>query len=190
MSFVGVQIDGVLGQRRIQRIAAAIRPDIFLKLIGARLLSYVDESFKTKGRGRWKQLSGLTVLLRSHGGDQPLQDTGRYKQSFVSESGGPGTDFATDNQTFVEVGTNVKTASGLSLGKIHEFGTGPYTIRVKRAKVLAAKTRAGSWLFFGKEVRHPGIPARPVLPTVPVAEQLVLDVAKGVIERAKQLGGN
>ncbi|MDZ4347914.1 MAG: hypothetical protein U1E51_36365, partial [Candidatus Binatia bacterium] len=93
-------------------------------------------------------------------------------------------------QTFVEVGTNLKTPSGLSLGKIHEFGTGPYTIRVKRAKVLAAQTRAGGWLFFGKEVHHPGIPARPVLPTKAVAERLVQQTLDAMLARGlAQQGG-
>ena len=81
------------------------------------------------------------------------------------------------------MGSNVKTESGLSLSRIHEFGTGPYTIRVKRAKVLAAQTRSGSWIIFGKQVNHPGIPARPVLPSVAVAEKLIQDVVSGMLDR-------
>jgi phage gpG-like protein len=144
------------------------------------LTSYVDESFRTRGRGQWAALAPTTLLLRRRGGDAPLQDTGRYKQSYVTE---------TDNQTFVEVGTNLKTESGLSLGKIHEFGTGPYTIRVKRAKVLAAQTRAGNWLIFGKQVNHPGIPARPVLPSKVVAERLVQQTIDGMLSRISAPSG-
>lgn len=79
-----------------------------------------------------------------------------------------------DNATYVEVGTNLKTTEGgLSLGRIHEYGTGPYTIRARNARVLAAPIGGGTngagqfgpvgliksrretrWLFFGKEVHH------------------------------------
>ena len=120
--------------------------------------------------------------MRRRGGDQPLQDTGRrYKQSFVSETGGPGKDYATDDRTFVEVGSNVKTETGIPLGAIHEQGTGPFVIRVRQAKTLAARLRSGEWIRFGKEVNHPGIPARPVLPTQATAERLVVETVEEML---------
>lgn len=185
---VNISVDSAAGQDKLRRLMQAMEPRTLLGLIGGRLLAYVDRQFKTRGEGRWRALSPLTLLLRKRGGDAPLQDTGRLKGSYVSESGGPGTDYSTDNATFVEVGSNVKTPSGLSLARIHELGTGPYTIRVRRARFLAARTRFGGWLIFGKEVNHPGIPARPVLPTKAVAERLVRDVVDGALERAQQLG--
>ena len=43
-------------------------------------------------------------------------------------------------------------------GKYLEFGTGPRTIRAKKAKILTVgKT------FFGRVVKHPGIAPRPFL---------------------------
>lgn len=181
MAYVKLEISTAEGQKFLQLVSDAIAPRVILSAIGGRFMSHVDESFRTRGRGAWRALSPLTLLLRRHGGDVPLQDSGRYKQSFVQE---------TDNQTFVEVGTNLKTPGGLSLGKIHEFGTGPYTIRVNRAKVLAAQTRAGGWLFFGRVVNHPGIPARPVLPTKAVAERLVQETIDALLTRAlAQKGG-
>ena len=86
----------------------------------------------------------------------------------------------------MEVGSNIQTPDGRSLAKIHEFGTGPYTIRVKRARVLAAQTRFGNWLIFGKEVQHPGIPARPVLPTKAVGERLVQETINAMLARIDQ----
>lgn len=164
MPAISISIETAAGGQKIARLLKVLEPKTLLTAVGGQFLSHVDKQFKTHGEGKWRPLSSLTLALRKRGGDQPLQDTGHYKQSFVQE---------TDSQTYVEVGTNLKTSSGLSLGKIHEFGTGPYTIRVKRAKVLAAQTRAGAWLFFGKEVHHPGIPARPVLPTQLVAEKMI-----------------
>lgn len=174
-----IQIDTTVGQAKLTRLLKAVEPRTLLDLIGGRLLSYVDESFRTRGRGHWAALSPLTLLLRKHGGDMPLRDTGEYAQSYTKAGGA----LKTDQRTYVEVGSNRKTASGIPLANIHEYGTGPYTIRVRQARVLAAKTRAGAWLFFGKEVQHPGIPARPVLPTKAVAERLVQDVVDGMLKK-------
>lgn len=182
MSAVTINVTNIALRAKLDRLHAAIGPRPILKVIGLRLLSYVDQSFKTHGRGTWRPLAPLTLAMRTRGGDQPLQDTGRYKQSFVSETGGPGRDYQTDDRTFVEVGSNVKTPSGIPLGKIHEFGTGPFVIRVKQAKSLSARLRSGAWVNFGKEVQHPGIPARPVLPTAATAERLVTETVEEMLK--------
>lgn len=137
-------------------IALGFSPRIILKLIGLRLTSFVTRQFETHGDGKWAPLRASTLANRARGGAQPLQDTGRYRQSFVAES---------DQNTFVEVGTNDFR------GKIHELGTKPYVIRA-RGRALAFKTAQGE-VIFRKAVNHPGVPARPVLPTKAVAERLV-----------------
>ena len=177
---IRLEISTANAETFFQLVQDTLEPRVLLALIGARFLSYADESFRTNGRGKWKPLSQLTLLLRKHGGNQPLQDSGRYKQSFVQVS---------DHQTYVEVGTNLKTGTGLSLGRIHEFGTGPYTIRAQKAHGLAAQTRAGAWLHFGKEVRHPGIPARPVLPPKAVAERLAKETLEAILSRVQASKG-
>lgn len=194
------QIDinvAVVGGEKLVRLAAALQPRVILKVIGERLKDHVDESFRTRGRGKWKPLAWSTVALRQRGGSVPLQDTGRYRASFVTE---------TDGANYVEIGTNLKAPGGAPLGPIHEFGTGPYTIRIRQARVLAAQMgsgaggavqhgplsflksgggrgRVGTWLFFGKEVHHPGVPARPVLPTKAEAERLIGEAVEGMLER-------
>ena len=50
------------------------------------------------------------------------------------------------------IGTNVKYAG------VHEFGTGPFTIRPKNKKAL--RFSVGGAFHFAKSVRHPGFPAR------------------------------
>lgn len=184
MASLTFQIDSLAPRAALERLTEAVGVPVVLALVAARLMSYVDESFRTRGRGRWQRLSWSTLALRKRGGDEPLQDTGMYKQSFTQE---------TDNATFIEVGTNLKTSSGVPLGKIHEQGTDPYIIRLKNAKVLAAALGGGAhgagehgsvgllrsrretrWFFFGKEAHHPGIPARPVLPTSEQEAEAVL----------------
>ena len=180
MAGIEIRIDAALGAEKFARVRRELEAGTLLRLIGARLIGYVDESFKTRGRGSWRPLAASTLALRRRGGDAPLQDTGRYKQSFVLE---------TDGRTFVEVGSNVKTPGGLSLARIHEYGTGPYTIRVRTAKVLAAQTRMGAGLHFGKEVHHPGVPARPVLPNREQAERLVGETVEGMLQEVARGGG-
>jgi len=201
MTTVTIEVSSLAAREKIERLAKAIGPGPILKVVGQRLLSYVDESFRTRGRGGWRPLAWLTLALRQRGGDAPLQDTGRYKQSFVQES---------DRRTYVEVGTSLKAASGVPLGPIHEYGTGPFVIRVKNARILAARIgqgtggagehggvgllrgggRVSDWIFFGKEVQHPGIPARPVLPDKPTAEQLVTETVEEMIQMEADRGSS
>lgn len=199
MATVTIQVQNTAARRLLEKLKDAVGAGPILSVIGLRLSSYVDESFKTHGRGTWRPLAWSTLALRRRGGDQPLQDTGRYKQSFVKE---------TDGKTFVEIGSNLKTPSGLLLAAIHEYGTGPYTIRVKQAKALAAQIgqgahgagehgpigvlssgRSTNWLFFGKEVHHPGIPARPVLPNAATTERLVVGTVTEMLDTVKAEDG-
>lgn len=201
MAALTFQVDALAPRAALERLTQAVGAPVLLSLLSARIKSYVDESFRTRGRGKWKRLSWSTLALRKRGGDAPLEDTGMYRQSFTDE---------TDNATFVEVGTNFKVGAGIPLGKIHEYGTGPYIIRTRHAKVLAAPIGSGAhgagehgpvsllrtrretrWLFFGKEVHHPGVPARPVLPeTVQEAEAVLRPTIEGALEIAAKGGAS
>lgn len=194
MTTVTIRVDSLVPQVALTRLATAMGPAFLLNLMGARLLSFVDEAFRTRGRGKWRRLAWSTIALRARGGDEPLQDV-NYRQSFVKES---------DGATYVEVGSNFKTSTGIPLAKIHEGGTGPYVIEVRNARVLAGRlTRplglipggrmtgtagAPGFLFFGKKVNHPGVPARPALPTHAEAEQVLRPTIEGALERAVKGG--
>jgi len=52
----------------------------------------------------------------------------------------------------------------------HHFGTRPYEIRARTKKVMVFQTPEGP--VFRRKVQHPGITARPLLPTKALAEQL------------------
>lgn len=195
MASLTVKVDSIAPRAMLERLSEALGAPVVLRLLGARMMSYVDESFRTRGRGKWRRLAWGTLALRKRGGDEPLQDTGMYKQSFTME---------TDDSSYVEVGTNFRTKGGISLGKIHEGGTKPYVIRIRTKRVLAAKIGSGAhgagehgpvmllrsrqsarWLFFGKEVNHPGVPARPVLPTSESeAAAVLLPTVEQALERA------
>lgn len=179
---IQIQIDTVAGQAKIKRLLDILEPKTILTAVGGRFLSYIDESFRTRGRGGWRSLSPNTLLLRRQGGDMPLQDTGKYKGSFPPPLGRGS--LKTDNRTYIVIGATAKTQSGIPLANIHEKGTGPYVIAVRRAKVLAAQTRMGQWLIFGKRVDHPGIPARPVLPDYQTADRLARETIDAMLKTA------
>jgi len=194
MATISVSVTTSPAQAKIGRLLKAVTPETLLTVIGGRLLSYVDESFRTRGRGQWKPLSPLTLLMRQHGGDMPLQDTGQLKASYVQE---------TDNQTYVEIGSNQKVPGGiLSLAAIHEYGTsGPYPIHSQTRRdtkgnvtrkggfaSLAAKLRDGGYIFFGPIVMHPGVPARPVLPAKAVADRLIQQTLDEMLRRVDAPG--
>lgn len=197
-----VELNQILAVQKLARIATAASAFNVLNAIGIKLQGYVAESFETKGRGKWPPLSWLTVATRPHGGSVPLQDTGRYRQSWVRES---------DGQSFVAIGSNLKVGSSIPLAAIHEYGTGIhgrgrgwYLIEVKTKKVLAAKltnpiffiasgqksgTKANpGWIIFGKYVKSDGVPERPVLPTKYEAEQMAVDVVENVLKNAVDTG--
>lgn len=181
---VTIHVDAAVARERVQRALDAIQLRPLLTRIGQRLKGFVDESFKTRGRGTWAPLSPLTIMMRRKSSSAPLQDTGGYKQSWTTRT------FENPGNAYAEVGT-----AKVPLAFWLEYGTGakavgggsPYTIRVRNAKVLAGLVGGGfstrknaQWIFFGKEVTHPGIPPRPVLPTQAQGEALLQQVIEGV----------
>ena len=87
-----------------------------------------------------------TGSYRSKPGEPPRTQTGHLMKSVGSEM-----------HKTLPIGRAGVTKSA-PYGKYLEFGTGPRTIRAKKAKILTdGKT------FFGRVVKHPGIAPRPFL---------------------------
>lgn len=142
-----------------------------LSAVGLRILRWVDENFKREGiEVKWRPLSPNTIAGRRRGSSKVLQDTGRLKNSFSFQllSGGDS----------VQVGTNVEYA------KHHHYGTRPYTIRPARARVLAFAVAGG--MAFARQVNHPGLPSRPLIPSVRTATKLARETIEAAIN--KRLG--
>lgn len=171
----GLQIDVSIDRNAFAQYADAVAPSSLLKLIGIRFTSFLTDRFENNGESDefslpgWVPLKPSTIAMRRNGSSRPLQDTGQLKQSYLGQP-------ATDNQTYVEVGSNKEYAS------YHEEGTAPYEIHVKSARMLAAKLSAGGWVIFGKRVRHPGLPARPVLPSRAIAEAMMVEEFESMLE--------
>lgn len=70
--------------------------------------------------------------------------------------------------------------TALEHGWYTEYGTVPHLIKVKDAKVLAKEVANGKWVYFGKEVYHPGTDPQPFLRPAKamVADGEVLEIVK------------
>jgi len=169
----GIEITVDTAQLRvaIDKIIAAMGLDTLLSLIGKRQLAWIDQNFKDQGtENKWKALRPNTVVGRRMGSSSILQDKGLLKNSF----------------TDVVIGDAVHVGTANQISKYHQDGTAPYDIRPKTKRALAFMTVGGRIARRG--VHHPGLPARPMLPTSAVAERIAIDTLEQAIDKAIAAG--
>jgi phage gpG-like protein len=111
-----------------------------------------DLNFKRQGRPRkWKALSRNTIASRRKFSKKVLQDTGRLRMSVMARSA-PGNIYKLTSDS-------LKMGSRMKIAGWHQWGTEPYTIVPKNKTILRFMTPGGP--VFAKQVKHPGLPARP-----------------------------
>lgn len=164
--------------KALVKFGRELQQKVYLKLMHQRFLKWVNDNFRNQGTERaWKPLSPNTIAARrlsGSGGVQILRDTGRMAQSF--NPGQPLSGSRVDiNAGMAVVGTEDWKAP------IHHFGTRPFQIRPRNKKWLVFKTAGG--MVFSKMVNHPGIPARPILPSVAAGNQMIQDVGNAYLKR-------
>ena len=159
---------------------------------GIQALNWVDRNFRAQGgllsTGPWAKLKPNTIAGRRKGSALVLQDTGQLRQSY--------------QMSFTNEQAVVGSADPKALW--HGLGTKPYTIVPKNAKVLAFAIaqggrkvpfafsstitrhtfKRGQMLAFAKEVHHPGLPARRMLP---IEVELLPALLKTTINFLKEL---
>lgn len=161
---VSVVIDVSGALRKIKHIDDKFEPSTLTKRIGFDILDWVNENFEKGGIEKsWPPLSRNTVASRRKGSSTPLQDTGILRQSFDMFSAG---------------GSDVFVGTKNTIAKYHEHGTRPYIIHPRERKVLRFMTADG--FRFAREVHHPGIPQRKMLPTGVLAKKLALETIDAV----------
>ncbi|NTZ82366.1 phage tail protein [Burkholderia metallica] len=139
-----------------------ITPQAMLASIGESLFR-VNQARHDQGLApdgtRWKELSPFTVAQKG-GKGRILRANGDMLDSFHPDV------------------TGVELRLGFSDRKArwHHFGTPARTITPKKAKALAFGG------MFRKRVRHPGLPARPLVGFPTSDEQLVADVTADHLE--------
>lgn len=152
-------IDLKLDDKNLQRglsllLERSRNPSQAMRAIAATMLSAVEMNFRQEGRPKWKPMSALTRQSRGVGAKLLQRSAGGLAASIAMGSN--------TNQAWV--GSNKPYAA------FHQFGTKPYTIKAKNGKALKF---AGK---FRKQVKHPGLPARPFLQLTSVDKQDILDV--------------
>lgn len=148
-----------------------------LKAIGEAGTEWILENFAKRGRlrmpGGWKPLRPNTIAAKGY--DQPLVTYGDLALSFY----------------YTIAQGQVRLRSDSPIARFHEFGTkGPYDIPknppMPAGKYLAFMTTGG--MVFAKQVKHPGLPRRPMLPTVDLFRVIARTAARkyvdGVVEKA------
>lgn len=160
-------VDARGASRKLLKLEGAVKATPMLEAIGEGLVRFSRRLFTTRGAGvgGWKPLSKNTIAAKGH--SRPLFLTGALMESI---------DYQVIPGARVQVGSNDEKAPW------HHYGTRPYVIRPVQAKVLSFVTAAGR--VFTPFVRHPGIPARPILPRAATAKELAKAAAN---EHTKQV---
>jgi phage gpG-like protein len=170
-----------------------------LKNIAKIMREGFGEQFAQGGDPSWKELAPSTILaktaqglpaktakgniqrrLKQNGAVGPagkLIASGALRDSYRQLGARGHVEKIDASAGTVEVGSQLKTESGANLAAIHQYGTGPYTIRARVAKSLAFTGRDGVIVFRGV-VHHPGLPARPLR----VTEAMNAKIAEATME--------
>ena len=173
---VKVNVDDLVA--KLKDAGARVNEQQLLLAIGQRQLRWINDNFKAGGiEKRWKPLASSTVYSRRKGSNVPLQDRGTMRQSFNVKLGRG----------------SVKVGSQLYYTAYHEDGTGKYIIRPKEKKALAFASPKGSSTkgkgknrkayVFTKIVHHPGVPARPMLPSLELARRMAVETANNIVSK-------
>jgi len=186
---VEITVDIDEAKKMLAKVGRRMDTRVVGKLIGMGLVEWVDNQFRTEGRqgGKpWKELKPNTIYTRRKGSSRVLQDTGRLKQSFTGPPN-PQLKGSGDRLT-ITVGSSDKKAEW------HEEGTKPYTITPRNRKFLTIPDPGGPVKFkegalkgkrgwFSRGVRHPGLPARPMLPTKRQASQVGIRTLNAYVQQ-------
>ena len=158
-------------------------------------LNWINKNFQTEGRlaGGWAPLKPGTLAGRRGRSGRILQDTGELRNSFVPRW----------------TSEHASVGSPLQKALWHEKGTRPYVIRPKKpggvlvfesggeikvkTKTLASGRKidipsvTGTTKVFVRQVNHPGLPARRMLPKAdePVLLKDLLKAAQDYVREAE-----
>ena len=171
-----IRLDTKEAQRKLSRLINLINVSELLQAIGNRHVKWMDDNLKRAGLDSpHKQMAASTIAARPKR-TSPRHFSSRWR-SRLSQS-----------MTVKLIGTRAVVAgTGDEFAEIHHEGTGPYTIRPSKAKMLRFRTADG--IVFTREVKHPGIPARPLLPTKQTAERLAQGILNAVLKKAVRDAG-
>ena len=175
MTGITVKVDVRNVVSKLRQFMGLINERELLQAIGNRQVKWMVTNLKEAGSDKkFKTMAANTLIKGRHRTSaRHFESTwrSRLQQSFTSKVFGK----------YVEVGTADRFAA------FQHFGTKPYTIKPKSKPRLSFVTVNGR--VYAKEVSHPGIPTRGIIPTKKVAETLALKIIIAELKRASQQSG-
>lgn len=159
-----------------------------LNAIGLRQMSWMSANVKGGGYpSAWQQMSENTLAAKPQRSSSH-NFASRYQSQLLQGM-----------TVEVQAGKSVEVGINAPYVEFHHEGTQPYTIRPVKGQFLAFQVAGGNFatrlgiakpirgstaMVFTKEVHHPGLPARPMLPSKMVAEQLAFGVIEAIVKKS------
>lgn len=175
---VGIQIkiDSKEAQRKLKHLVNLLDVRELLQAIGNRHIRWMNDNLRQAGLDKkHKTMAKSTIAAR------PKRTSSRHfsshYQSVLSQS-----------MVVKIIGAKaVLAGTEAEFAELHQEGTQPYTISPKSKKLLRFITENG--VVFARKVHHPGIPARPLIPTKQTAERLALDTLNAAYKLKTKAAG-
>ncbi len=167
---ISIRAQVAQAQAKLNNLGLSIKPEILLRAVGRRHLKWVNDNLKGAGIEKaHAPMAKNTIVAR------PQRTSSRHFSSrFRSRLSQSFTVAVTPSR--VTVGTEDQLAAH------HHFGTRPHVITPGSKSVLSFVTADGR--IARPIVNHPGIPARPLLPSDKLGEQLAVQVVEAIVTQA------
>ena len=171
-----LRLDTKEARRKLSRLINLIDVSELLQAIGNRHVKWMDDNLKKAGLDSpHREMAASTIAAR------PKRTSSRHFSSRWRSR-------LSQSMTGRLIGTRAVVAGTEDeFAEIHQEGTGPYTIRPAKGRMLRFRTAQG--IVFAREVKHPGIPARPILPTKQTAERLAQGILDAVLKKVVRDAG-
>jgi len=164
-------------QRKLRRLINLINVKELLMAIGQRHIKWMDQNLKQAGTEKPHAAMAKSTIVARPTRSSSRHFSSRYR-SRLSQS-----------MTVRLLGSQkVMAGTEDEFAELHHEGTKPYTIRPKQAGGVL-RFESGEGIVFAREVHHPGIPSRALLPTKFTAERLAQGILNAVIKKKIRQSG-
>lgn len=165
MAIIKVDLTTVRARRKLEKLRKIIRAKGVTEAMIRGVVEWMRLNFLAEGLDRkWKPLAPST---RAVTGRRKAFRGGKFAQAFRR---GRLRNFLNLKRAGYKVRIGLKS----QLARWHHGGTKPYTIRPRKASLLRFQVSRGpEGVVFAKVVRHPGLPARRLLPNARSARRVI-----------------
>lgn len=175
MASIKIDLTTVRARRKLEKLRKIIRAKRVTEIMVKAIIEWMRLNFLAEGLDRkWKRLAPST---RAVTGRSKAFRGGKFAQAFRR---GRLRNFL----NLKRAGYKVRIGLKVQLARWHHSGTRPYTIRPRKASLLRFQVARGpEGVVFAKVVRHPGLPARRLLPTARSAKRVIGAAVNKMLEK-------